>query len=90
MTIITYQQLIMMGFQDDIAFEAAQQYKNVNEAALFILNKQAISKQNSNKSSSSTTTYHERLNKIFNIKQNENNDVYDIICREYSNNGGIL
>ena len=70
----TYQQLITMGFKDDISFDAAMKWKNVNEAVSYILEQQTRSKQNSNKSSAKSAantgkTYQERINKYLNLKK---------------------
>ena len=59
-----------MGFQDDISFKAAKKHKNINQAISFIFEQQTTA-----------TSYQERMNKIFEIKQNDN--IYDIICRIY-------
>ena len=80
----TYQQLISMGFEDDISFKAAKKYKNVNEAISFIL----LDQEGKSAANNNNTTYKDRINKIFNI--DTNGDIYDIIInKEYLYNGGI-
>ena len=70
-----------MGFEDNISFEAAKKYKNVNQAISYILS-QLIQKNQKN---------HQQQH--VNIFQNDNDDVSDIyddiICKIYINDGGI-
>ena len=80
----TYQQLISMGFEDDISLSAAKKYKNMNEATSFILDQETSTK-------SAATTYQEKINKMFRIFESQNDvydDIYDMIWKEYLHDGG--
>ena len=96
---MTFQQLINMGYDETLSFQASAKYgKNINKAIEFITQKQKNEIKTSTASQKTSTTYEDRIdnvlklndkidkenNKHNNIDEYKGKDIYDLVNNMYS------